>query len=463
MTRHPTTCLAIVVFAATSALAQTVAPTSRPAHLAFPGAEGFGANASGGRGGEVVHVTTLDDAGPGSFREAVSQPNRTVVFDIGGVINVKSNVPFSDNLTVAGQTAPGGIAIYGGGISITGSNVIVRYLTVRGGIASGRGSKPLNITAGKNVICDHLSVGWGRWDNGGITKGSSDVTIQNTIFAEAIQPQKFGMLLDSSRRITIARNLWINNRARNPKGKGDVQYVNNVIYNWGNQGFGGGHSAAPWNQDLIGNYVIAGPDSNESFFNFANENDRVYSEGNYVDLDKNGTLDGRPWTADDITKPDPRKKDAAADAADPADPADAAPPTTKKKLRESATAMPSAYNVSPVPVRITSAEQAVADVIAGAGNTKYWDAVDARQIAQLKSFGTLGKNPDDEHVVGGMPPAPAPQPAIVDADRDGMADAWERESNLDPATPTDGNADDDGDGYTNLEEYLNKTDPRSRN
>lgn len=461
MIRHPMTCVALAALLAAPALAQTTKPAGP---LAFPGAEGFGALATGGRGGEVVHVTNLDDTGPGSFRDAVSKPDRTVVFDVGGVINVKSNVALSSNLTVAGQTAPGGVAVYGGGISITGSNVIVRYLTVRGGIASGRGSKSLNITGGQNIIVDHCSFGWGRWDNGGITKGAGDVTVQNTIFAEAINPQKFGMLLDSSRRITIARTLWSNNRARNPKGKGDVQFINNVIYNWGNQAYGGGHSAAPWNQDLIGNYCIAGPDSNQTFFNFANENDLVYSEGNYVDLDKDGTLNGRPWTAEDVTRLDERKKDAPTTAAPAAEGDDEAKPaaSTKPKLRESATLMPKAFNVPPVPVRVTSAEQAVADIIAGVGNTKYWDAVDARQIEQLKSFGTLGKNPDDEHAVGGMPPAPAPQPAIADDDRDGMADAWERESNLDPRA-NDANGDQDGDGYTNLEEYLNRTDPRARN
>src|ERR1035438_9148260 len=97
--------------------------------LAFSGAEGFGQFASGGSGGETVHVTTLDDSGPGSFRDAVSKPNRTVVFDVGGIIRLKSNVAVSSRITLDGKTAPGdGITLYGRSVSFSRqNNVIVRY------------------------------------------------------------------------------------------------------------------------------------------------------------------------------------------------------------------------------------------------------------------------------------------------------------------------------------------------
>ena len=101
--------------------------------LAFPTAQGFGANATGGRGGTVYHVTTLNETGTGSITDACSQSNRTVVFDVGGVINIVNRINVADNITLAGQTAPGdGIVIYGFGIITNGANIIVRYLTILG-------------------------------------------------------------------------------------------------------------------------------------------------------------------------------------------------------------------------------------------------------------------------------------------------------------------------------------------
>lgn len=398
--------------------------------LAFPGAEGFGAYATGGRGGETVHVTNLDDGGPGSLRDAVSKPGRTVVFDVGGVIAVKSQIALSDNLTVAGQTAPGGITIYGGGISISNhKNVIVRYLTVRSGSKTGRGSKSLSVLDGTDIIVDHLSIGWGRWDNAGFTGSCTDMTLQNCMLEEAIKDQKFGMIIDDAHRISVVRNLWINNRGRNPKGKGDLQYINNVIYNWGNQGFGGGHSGAAWNQDLVGNYMIAGPNSNEKFFSFLTANDIVYSEGNYVDLDKDGALNGRAWNPEDIT-------------------VQSATPATKP------------YNTPRAGVHVTSALQAVSDAVAAAGNSLHRDAVDRRLIEQLQSFGKLGSNPDGEADVGGMPAATPVTHGPIDTDADGIPDAWETAHGLDPKDPADGKKIGEG-GYTELEIYLNSLVPNS--
>ena len=118
--------------------------------MAFSGAEGFGRFATGGNGGETVHVTTLDDSGPGSFRDAVSKPNRTVVFDVGGVIRLKSNVAVSSDITLDGQTAPGdGITLYGRSVSFSGQkNVIVRYLRFREGIAGDKGKCSVNLSGG---------------------------------------------------------------------------------------------------------------------------------------------------------------------------------------------------------------------------------------------------------------------------------------------------------------------------
>lgn len=132
--------------------------------LAFPGAEGFGAYATGGRGGEVVHVTNLNASGPGSLADAVSKPGRTVVFDVGGIINITGTaITFASNLTIAGQTAPGeGITIYGGRVIMTNSsNVIMRYVRMRGSIAMPKGKCTLTMDNARNVILDHCSVSWG--------------------------------------------------------------------------------------------------------------------------------------------------------------------------------------------------------------------------------------------------------------------------------------------------------------
>lgn len=122
--------------------------------LAFPGAEGFGRYATGGRTGSVYHVTNLNDDGPGSFRDAVSRPNRIVVFDVAGIIRINSRISVSPNLYIAGQTAPGeGVTIYGNGLSFSGAdNTICRYLRVRMGVVGQKGADAIGIAHGKNMI-----------------------------------------------------------------------------------------------------------------------------------------------------------------------------------------------------------------------------------------------------------------------------------------------------------------------
>ena len=220
MNLKPILCLALVLsgnFFATSIVAQ-----NNQVHIGFTGAEGFGRFASGGRGGEIFHVTTLDDSGAGSFRDAVSQPNRVVVFDVGGIIRLKSNVAVSSDISLLGQTAPGdGIMLYGRSVSFSGQrNVIVRYLRFREGIAGDRGKCSVNLSGGSNMIFDHCSIEWGRWDCLGLTQGSHDITFQNCIIGEGIDPQRFGSLSDSVTNITYSHNLWINNQSRNSEGEG---------------------------------------------------------------------------------------------------------------------------------------------------------------------------------------------------------------------------------------------------
>ena len=229
--------------------------------LAFPEAEGYAAYATGGRGGTVYHVTNLNKSGAGSLADAVSQPNRFVVFDVGGVIDITgSSITINSNITIAGQTAPGeGITIYGGRVIASKSkNIIMRYIRMMGGKSVNSSKCTLTLDECQNVIMDHCTVAWGPWDNVHITN-ANNITWQYCINAEGIEPQRFGAITDGTRNWTIAHCLWIDNKSRNPKMKCGVQYYNNVVYNFG-MGIIGGHSAADNNQDVMNNYFIAGPE-----------------------------------------------------------------------------------------------------------------------------------------------------------------------------------------------------------
>ncbi|MCD8182472.1 MAG: pectate lyase [Bacteroides sp.] len=291
--------------------------------VAFPGAEGFGRYATGGRGGEIYHVTNLNDNGEGSLRDAVSKPNRIVVFDVAGIINLESVLVFSSNLTVAGQTAPGdGVVLYGDRVSFSGAkNVICRYLRVRMGRQGPDGKDAAGIASGSNMIFDHLSVTWGCDENFSINGNDAfDITIQNSIIGQGLQNHSCGGLMQTTLQngITLFRNLYIDNKTRNPKVKGLNQFVNNVVYNWGNGAAYNmsGDSEGESLTDIEDNYFIVGLVNNwqevrledESIilensvqqptkpFIGANKLFSTYCKHNYYDFDKNGTLNGAEIT-----------------------------------------------------------------------------------------------------------------------------------------------------------------------
>ena len=343
--------------------------------LAFSGAEGFGRFATGGSGGETFHVTTLDDAGAGSFRDAVSKSHRTVVFDVGGVIRLKSNVAVSSDISILGDTAPSnGITLYGRSTSFSGQkNIIVRYLRFREGITGDKGKCSVGLTSGRDMIFDHCSIEWGRWDCLGVTVGSHDITFQNCIIGEGVDPQRFGSLTDSVTNITYTHNLWINNQSRNPKAKGRIQYVNNVVYNWGVCGLVGGHSGAEHFQDVVGNYFIAGPNSGKHAVGECTATDHIFLKGNFVDLDKDGKQNGRELIAADCGSGEGAPTFVAAPSNGPLD-----------------------------NLKIESAEAALTNVLANAGCSLHRDAVDARLIDAVQSFGKRGKIIHSEAEVGGL-------------------------------------------------------------
>jgi pectate lyase len=349
---------------------------------AFPGAEGFGQFANGGNGAEMFHVTTLEDSGSNSFRDAVSKPHRTIVFDVGGIIHLQSNVSVSSDLAIQGQTAPGeGITLYGRSVSFSGQkNIIVRYVRFREGISGDKGKCSVNLSGGGDMIFDHCSIEWGRWDCLGLTQGSHDITFQNCIIGEGVDPQRFGSLSDSVTNITYSHNLWINNQSRNPKAKGRIQYINNVIYNWGVYGLVGGHSEADHFLDAIGNYFIAGPDSGPRFTGEYKATDHVYQRDNFADLNKDGRLNGRLVVPADFGSGDEA-------------------PTLTTNL-----------TVAPLTnVTVEPAQTALLKVLAQAGCSLHRDAVDARLIDAVRSFGTRGKIIYDESEAGGLDGLPVVQ------------------------------------------------------
>lgn len=389
--------------------------------LAFPGAEGFGAYATGGRGGTVVHVTNLNASGPGSLADAVSQPNRTVVFDVGGVIDITGqNLTIASNLTIAGQTAPGeGITIYGGRVIMSNSsNVIMRYIRMRGSISMPEDKCTLTMDYCDNVILDHCSISWGRWDNVHI-KDANNITYQNCIISEGIEPQRFGAITDGTRNWTISHCLWTNNKSRNPKMKCYLQYYNNVVYNYG-IGIVGGHSAADNYQDVMNNYFITGPSSGSSnkYFDQWTETDHLYSTGNYTDDNRDGKLNGRLITD-----------------------YNGATPMQQPNLKCQA------------PMNLEPAEDAFHAVMEHAGASRVRDGHDLRIIEQLASLGTKGAFIANEQDVGGIGTLSGAD-APADSDGDGMPDEWEKANGTDP-DKADANGDADGNGYTNIEDYVN--------
>ncbi|KQM35752.1 polysaccharide lyase family 1 protein [Chryseobacterium sp. Leaf201] len=390
--------------------------------LAFPGAEGFGRFAAGGRSGSVYHVTNLNDTGKGSFRDAVSRTGRTIVFDVSGVIRIKEKIAAASGITIAGQTAPGtGITVYGNSVSF-GGNTIVRYIRFRGSINMPKGACTVVADNLKDIIFDHVSIEWGRWDNLHV-KNSANITFQYCLIGEGIDPQRFGALLEHPVDITVHHSLWTGNQSRNPKAKAKIEYINNVVYNWGKSAFVGGHSATDHYQDLAGNYFIAGPNSTDEFLSMFTATDHVYHKDNYADLNKDGRVNGRVVTDADF-------------------------------IREKATLLQEPSSMQRSNVTINTAADAVKIVMAEAGSSLKRDAVDKRIIGYFKSLGKKGRIFKTEADAGGQPEIRPKRSKLKDRDGDGMPDRWENKHKL--------NADDASDaavinrtGYTNLEEYIN--------
>lgn len=388
---------------------------------AFPGAEGMGAMATGGRGGDVYIVTNLKDSGPGSLREAVSQPNRTVVFAISGTVELKSQLRTAANITIAGQTAPGdGITVADYPTMIGGSNSIVRYLRFRLGDRRGlTSSDALNIAQNvSGVILDHCSVSWGT-DEVFSSYDNSNITVQYCLFGEGLNWLNHSAVGLWGPRATYHHNLIYSNKTRHPKLAylGDiVEFNNNVIYNWRERSV---YTGSQGRINFIGNYFRPGPETQSSSRGTLvlpeGADVRIYIEGNV--MEGNPTVTADNW----------------------------------RGVGGSALRMDTPYPSAPMTIH--SAEEAYELVLAHAGaSLPKRDAVDTRIINDV--INGTGKVILRQSEVGGFPIMNSVL-APVDSDRDGMPDMWEIYCGLDPFDAEDRNLDRDDDGYTNLEEYLN--------
>ncbi len=426
--------------------------------LAFPGAEGFGRYTTGGRGGEIYHVTNLNDSGSGSLRDAVSKENRIVVFDVCGTINLKSPLAFKGNLTVLGQTAPGeGIQVYGDRVTFSGANnLIVRYIRFRMGINGTNGADACGVANGKDMIFDHLSVLWGRdenfsvsWDNK--NNRPANITIQNSIIGQGLQSHSCGGLIQTIGGVTLYRNLYIENKTRNPKVKGLNQYVNNVVYNWGNGGcyIMSDSEGDSW-ADIENNYFMRGlwTSATDPFVRGI-QSFRYYGAGNYYDDNKDGEINGHEMTVDEMK--------GAQDGTAPYSTWFSSLDALNANITEyNATASEPVQLIPEISNKMTALE-ALNWMTTNVGpSLPAYDEVDQYLIDELMSWGTVstrnGISSEKQlpHkgtgvLSGGVKP--------LDTDGDGIPDEWETANGLNPNDATDAKAI-AANGYANIENYV---------
>jgi autotransporter-associated beta strand protein len=265
---------------------------------AFPGALGFGQSATGARfGGTVYHVTNTNDSGTGSFRDAVSQPNRFVVFDVGGTIVLQSSVSCSSSLYIAGQTAPSGIAIIGHEVSFSVlTNDIVRFLRVRPGDIATSTDDGINMGDATNMMFDHISIEFAPYnsiDATGNFTGGNQITMQNCILADPIGQQFNAHTEALGNTFSWFYNIFSSGHDRNPLAKINTIFINNVVNNF-QAGYTCADTSGVFSHDIVNNYFITGPATtspSDDFFQF-DENESVYASGNLLDSSDNGTLGG---------------------------------------------------------------------------------------------------------------------------------------------------------------------------
>lgn len=424
----------------------------------FPGAEGAGAFASGGRGGTVCRVTTTNSAGAGSFADAVSQPNRIIVFTVSGYIdlNAKTFKILQPNLTIAGQTAPGeGICFKGGAIAVRSDNVIMTHLRFRRGFIQD-GDKGDSVAADPdatttNILFAHLSASWATDENLTMT-GPNLSTVQSCIASEGLDytnstqtppNHSEGSLWGTTAtngRVSMHHVLYAHNRLRNPRTTAfDNTILTNapindfrdsVIYDCKERTSHTGSQLVRMN--WINNFYKNGPSTlptaDQVVFNMQNDhNNKLYLSGNYVF--GNAAKTSNNWLAvtyeDGITESEVRTNVEFV----------APPITTESALAAYSNVLENAG--ATLPARDSVDLRIVNDVINGTG----------RVIDKETDLPPEQRWPDYRSL-----------PAPVDTDTDGIPDYWETQFGLNPNSASDSTAITPS-GYANIEHYINNTPP----
>ncbi|MBX3433446.1 MAG: hypothetical protein KF847_09010 [Pirellulales bacterium] len=468
---------------------------------AFPGAQGGGMYSFGGRGGKVYVVTSLEDRGPGTFREALEAGGpRFVVFNVAGIIQLKERIVVrAPYLTIDGGSAPGdGVCIAGDTVELETHDVVIRHMRFRRGATwvgdrnDSIGGNPIG-----NIMVDHVSASWGLDENMSMYRHMYDpgdgspeqklptvnITIQNSIFSEALDTYNhaFGSTIGGYNS-TFHRNLWACNTGRNPSVGMiyDFTMVNNVLFNWRHRTVDGGDHRSYYT--ILNNYFKPGPATprdrpigwrvlkpekrRSPGFNL--DFGKAYVVGNVVEGNPAVTADN--WNGgvqiedgelfagpDQMTTKEARSQKA--------------PPTPEERRARAETlrqrVLAEVRADAPYPhayLTVTSAAVAYEYVLANAGATRpRRDPVDERIIAAVRT-GEVS-HPEGQGIVtdveqvGGYPEY-AGEP-YSDRDSDGMPDDWELANGLNPDDPSDAVGDKNGDGYTHIEDFLYGLDPNA--
>ena len=434
--------------------------------IAFPGAEGFGKYATGGRGGVVIKVTNLNDSGPGSLREAVTKKYpRTIVFEVDGTIHLTSKLNIKGNVTIAGHSAPGeGICIADQSVQIDGDNIIIRYLRFRlgdkyqrGEMVDGNGSDDaLGGNRRKQLIIDHCSLSWSNDEVFSIYGGDS-TTLQWNMIAEPLnysyhfekgdtdfEKHGYGGIW-GGKHLSAHHNMFAHCISRNPRFNGNrfgsdqelVDFSNNLIYNWEHNSIYGGELG---NYNLINNYFKPGPNTrpsvNKRIVNPSRDETRglgvFYVSGNWVEgneiVSKNNQL-GIEFDS-------------------------------KLPLAEQATAIANKpFSVLAMPIE--DPKQAYSSILNFVGASFKRDTLDRRLIQDviLRKGKIIDVQGGFEHGTAfekTLQAWPTLKSGIVllDSDLDGMPDVWEKIKGLNPAVANAVGYDLSKD-FTNIEVYLN--------
>jgi len=446
----------------------TAATETETRAIAFPGAEGFGKYATGGRGGKVYIVTNLNDNGPGSFREAAeANEPRIIVFAVSGTIHLDNTVSIKGNATIAGQSAPGdGICVADKSVQVAGDNIVVRYMRFRlgdkwqrqkGMVDGSGGEDAFGGNRRNHVIIDHCTFSWSNDECFSIYGGDS-TTFQWNLISEPLnysyhfeegdkdyEKHGYGGIWGGT-HLSAHHNLFAHCVSRNPRFNGArlgaskefVDYRNNVIYNWGGNNVYGGEAGV---YNIVNNYYRYGPSTNKAVrYRIVNPSKtetipfgKYYVAGNYVDESVEVTQNNY----------------LGIDMGNGATEADKRAAVQDKEFET-------------VMINPQTAVQAYESVLKEAGASFRRDTLDQRIINDVRN--RTGKFID---VQGGYPhgspleatlnawPTLKSASAPVDSDKDGMPDEWEKKNKLDPQNASDAAAYKLNKYFTNVEVYLN--------